>query len=164
MNERKTNTSTEETIYLKLSINDQSSSDTLRRELRALNSRININIKPIIASKKIKQTLSPEEAKPSVINNQGVVYRFNCDSFDANYFVHLHQRVSENSMNSSFIAEHLKSAHKRDIKLYPIDHLFKVLRKFTNKWDCLMHEMLLIRDIRPSLNKQSDSIRAKLFT
>ena len=33
-----------------------------------------------------------------------------------------------------------------------------------SKFDCLVHEMLLIKQLTPSLNVQSDSIRAKLFT
>ena len=45
-----------------------------------------------------------------------------------------------------------------------IDHLFKVLKKCRSKFDCLIYEMLFIKDIKPSLNTQSDSIRAKLFT
>ena len=44
------------------------------------------------------------------------------------------------------------------------DHLFKVLRKCNSKFDCLVYEMLYIKDIKPSLNTQADSIRAKLFT
>ncbi len=34
----------------------------------------------------------------------------------------------------------------------------------SGKFDCLVYEMLFIGDINPSLNTQSDSIRAKLFT
>ena len=166
-NEQNVETNTEDTIYLKLPFKDQSSADRLRRELCALNSKVNTNIKAIFTSKKIKQILSPKETKPSVINNQRVVYLFKCDSCDANYVGytkrHLHQRVAEHSMNSSSIGKHFKSAHNRDIQKNPIDHLFKVIKKCTSKWDCLMHEMLLIRDIKPTLNKQSDSIRAKLF-
>ena len=37
-----------------------------------------------------------------------------------------------------------------------------MLRKCSNKFDCLFFEMFLIRDLKPKLNKQSDSIRAKL--
>ena len=40
---------------------------------------------------------------------------------------------------------------------------FRVLRKCSNKFDCLIFEMFFIRDFKPKLNKQSDSIRAKLF-
>ena len=38
-----------------------------------------------------------------------------------------------------------------------------MLKKCGTKWDCLVYEMLYIRTIRPNLNTQSDSIRAKLF-
>ena len=44
------------------------------------------------------------------------------------------------------------------------DHLFKVLRKCNSKFDCLVFEMLYIKDIKPSLYTQADYIRAKLFT
>ena len=40
----------------------------------------------------------------------------------------------------------------------------QVLRKCSGKFDCLVYEMLYIKDIKPSLNTQADSIRAKLFT
>ena len=41
---------------------------------------------------------------------------------------------------------------------------FHVLTKCTNKFDCLIKEMLFIRKLKPSLNVQTDSIRAKVFT
>ena len=44
------------------------------------------------------------------------------------------------------------------------NHLFKVLSKCNSKFDCLVYAMLYIKDIKPSLNMQADSIRAKLFT
>ena len=40
---------------------------------------------------------------------------------------------------------------------------FKVLKKYRNKFDCLVYEMLFIRALKPNLNMQSDSIRAKVF-
>ena len=43
-----------------------------------------------------------------------------------------------------------------------LSHL-KVLKKCQNKFDCLVNEMLLIKQLRPCLNVQSDSIRAKVF-
>ena len=39
--------------------------------------------------------------------------------------------------------------------------LFHVLAKCTSKFDCLIHEMLFIRKLKPGLNMQTDSIRAK---
>jgi len=44
-----------------------------------------------------------------------------------------------------------------------INH-FLVLKKCRNKFDCLIHEMLIIQDLKPTLNMQTDSIRAKIFT
>ena len=40
---------------------------------------------------------------------------------------------------------------------------FKVLKKCMNKFDCLVNEMLYIKQLTPSLNVQTDSIRAKVF-
>ena len=40
---------------------------------------------------------------------------------------------------------------------------FRILKKSKNKWDCLMFEMLFIRDLKPTLNKQKDSISSKVF-
>ena len=41
---------------------------------------------------------------------------------------------------------------------------FSVLKKCRDKSDCLIHEMLIIQDLKPALNVQTDSILAKLFT
>ena len=40
---------------------------------------------------------------------------------------------------------------------------FSVIKKCTNKFDCLVNEMLCIQDLKPALNAQSDSLRAKVF-
>ena len=36
-----------------------------------------------------------------------------------------------------------------------VDGCFKVLKKCRSKFECLLFEMLFIKDIRPSMNKQS---------
>ena len=99
-----------------------------------------------------------------LISTQCVVYSFQCDLCDANYVGftarHLHQRISEHRYSA--IGKHIETQH--DNKRAKIDHLFKVLKKCRSKFDCLIYEMLFIKDIKPSLNTQSDSIRAKLFT
>ena len=38
-----------------------------------------------------------------------------------------------------------------------------MLTKCSNKFDCLINEMLFMRKLKPSLNVQTDSIRAKVF-
>ena len=41
---------------------------------------------------------------------------------------------------------------------------FHMLTNCANKFDCLINEMLFMRKRKPSLNMQTDSIRAKVFT
>ena len=52
--------------------------------------------------------------------------------------------------------------HGEDAK--NIEKSFKVLRKCRGKYECLLYEMLFIKELKPSLNKQLDSICSKLFT
>lgn len=40
---------------------------------------------------------------------------------------------------------------------------FEVIKKCRTKFDCLVHEMLFIRALKPNINVQSDSTRAKVF-
>ena len=42
--------------------------------------------------------------------------------------------------------------------------IFKILEKCLSKLDCLIFEMLFILELKAKLKKQSDSIRAKVFT
>ena len=41
---------------------------------------------------------------------------------------------------------------------------FKILNHCSNKFDCLIFEMLYIKHLQSNLNIQSDSIKAKLFS
>ena len=68
--------------------------------------------------------------------------------------------VEHKNMSSS-IEKHYKDKHSTVPK--DVDKQFSVLKKCNNKFDCLGHQMLLIRELSPSLNVQSDSIRAKRF-
>ena len=82
-------------------------------------------------------------------------YLFQCDLCDANYVGytarHLHQRISEHRYSA--IGKHLETQHGNNRT--KTDHLFKVLRKCNSKFDCLVYEMLYIKDIKPSLNTQA---------
>ena len=98
------------------------------------------------------------------MNNQCVVYSFKCDQSDADYIGyttrHLHQRIEEHK--TSVIGKHIKEVHCVASPDLTKD-VFRVKRKCQGKLDCLVNEMLLIRERRPTLNTQSDSIRAKVF-
>ena len=99
------------------------------------------------------------------LNQQCAVYSFQGDLCDASYvgytLRHLHQCVSELKNVSSSIGEHYKNKHSAIPK--NLDKRFSVLKKCNNKFNCLVHEMLLMRELAPSLNVQLDAIRAKLF-
>ena len=114
-------------------------------------------------SKKLGQDLKAKETKPSIVNKQCVVYHFSCDLCDADYVGytarHLHQRIPEHK--NSAIGRHFLEAHGNNNLLK--EDQFTVLRKCQSKFDCLVFEMLFIKNLKPNLNTQTDSIRAKLF-
>ena len=99
----------------------------------------------------------------TVFNKQCVVYHFSCDLCDADYVGytarHLHQRIAEHK--NSAIGRHFLEAHGNNNLLR--ESQFTVLRKCQSKFDCLVFEMLFIKKLKPNLNIQTDSIRAKLF-
>ena len=65
---------------------------------------------------------------------------------------HLHQRVEQHKR--SVVGNHVSEQHGNEPR--EITKNVRVLRKCSNKFDCLIFEMLFIRDLRPKLNKQSD--------
>ena len=148
----------------KLPFKDQQSANSVKREMQNLSAKIGVQIKPVFQSKKISQVLSPKEKKPPIVNNQCVVYKCQCDLCDTDYVGyttrHLHQRIVEHK--HSAIGRHLEDhgLSKSDLK----DKQFSVLRKCRTKFDCLIFEMLFIKELKPGLNTQKDSVRAKLFT
>ena len=154
-----TDGSTEGTVCISLSRVRKDISD-----IYSLGAKIDVNVKPVFTSRKLSQILSVKENKPPIVNTECVVYLFpECDLYDANYVRytarHLHQRISEHRYSA--IGKHLETQHGNNRT--KTDHLFKVLRKCNNKFDCLVYEMLYIKDIKASLNTQANSIHTKLF-
>ena len=72
---------------------------------------------------------------------------------------HLHQRIDEH--HHSPIGKHLKNVHGLKT-IGDLSSNVSVLKK-CRKLDWPIYEMLFIKEKKPSLNTQSDSIRAKLF-
>ena len=108
-------------------------------------------------SKKLGQDLKPKEIKPSIVSKGCVVYHFLCDLCDADYVGytarHLHQRIAEHK--NSAIGRHFLEAHGNNNRL--IENQFTVLRKCQNKFDCLVFEMLFIKNLEPSFNTQTET-------
>ena len=133
------------------------------RQLRDLRNKIAITLQPIFVNKKLEQDLKPEEIKLSIVNQQCVGYKFAWDLCDADYIgytgQHLHQRIAEHKYSA--IGKHFLEAHSDKNLLN--EGQFRILKKCHGKFDCLIYEMLFIKELRPSLNTQSDSISAELF-
>ena len=153
----------EASIRIVLPFKNQKSANALRRQLGDLSRKINVDISPVYTSRKIKDEITVREDKPPLVNQQCAVYHFQCSLCDGGYVGytcrHLHQRIEEH--NGSAIGNHLREQH--NMTQNDIARSFKILRKCQNKLDCLIFEMLFIKELKPSLSKQCDSIRAKLF-
>ena len=142
---------------------DQKSANVVRKQLADLSRKINADISPVYTSRKIKDEIKVKEDKPPLVSQQCVVYSFQCSLCDAGYVGytcrHLHRRIEEHK--GSAIGNHLREQH--DMEPEDIAQSFRILRKCQNKFDCLIFEMFFIQELKPTLNKQCDSIRAKLF-
>ena len=149
-------------IRVILPFKDQKAANSVRRQLKDLSRKIDIEVSPVFTSRKLKEQIKIKENKPPLVSQQCVVYKFECDLCDAGYVGytcrHLYQRIEEHK--NSEIGKHV-AGHGADKN---ISKNFKILKKCKSKLDCLIYEMLFIKEIKPSLNKQCDSIRAKLFT
>jgi len=118
----------------------------------------------VFTSKKIADDIKVAEAKPPLINQQCIVYKFKCDLCDADYVGytcrHLFQCIDE--QKHSAIGKHLRDAHSQTNK--DLREHFTILKKCSGKCECLIYEMLFIQEKKPVLNTQSDSSKAKLFS
>jgi len=72
-----------------------------------------------------------------------------------------YQRVEKHKNSSSSIAKHFREKHCLTTK--DLEKNFNVLKKCKSKFNCVVYEVFFIDKLRPSLNVQSDSIRAKVF-
>jgi len=84
-----------------------------------------------------------------------------CDADYVGYTTrHLHQRIREHKYSA--IGRHIEEHGLTKSALE--DKQFPILKKCRSKFDCLVFEMLFIKELSPVLNTQKDSIRAKLLT
>ena len=144
-----------------LPFTDQKSADAVKKQLSDLSSKIDHILQPVFKSCKLCEDLKMFEPKPSIINQQCVLYNYKCDLCDAEYVGytsrHLHQRIDE--QRYSAIGKHLKNDHGLKT-IGELTNNFSVLKKCNGKLGRLIYQMLFIKKKRPCLNTQSDSIRA----
>ena len=151
-------------VRIILPFKDQRSADVVRRQLSDLGKKINSDICPVFTSKKIADDIRVAEAKPPLINQQCVVYKFKCDLCDTDYVGYTRRHHFQRSIEHkhSAIGKHLRDAHNQKNK--DLNEQFTILKKCRGKLECLIYEMFFIQEMKPKLNTQSDSIKAKLFS
>ena len=121
-------------------------------------------IQPVFTSHKFKEDLSLSEPKPNIITQPCVVYLFKCDLCDAGYVEytkgHLHARVEGHRQKASSIYRHYC---KEDNTAVPNNFLarFNVIKKCTNKFDCLVNEMLCIQKLKNREKSSSKQMKNK---
>ncbi|XP_015770330.1 PREDICTED: uncharacterized protein LOC107348781 [Acropora digitifera] len=72
-------------IRVVLPFKDQASADIVRAQLKDLSHKIQTTVQPVFVSQKIERDLKLREAKPPIVNQQCLVYEFQCDLCDAGY-------------------------------------------------------------------------------
>ena len=77
---------TDDTIQVVLPFKDQISADIVKKQLKDLSLKVHTTIQPVFERQKREQELNVKETKPPIIvNQQCVVYGFQCDLCDAGY-------------------------------------------------------------------------------
>ena len=74
--------SADASVYIVLPFKDQRSADRVPKDIYSLGAKIDVNVKPVFTSRKLTETLSVKENKPSIVNTQCVVYLFQYDLCD----------------------------------------------------------------------------------
>ena len=84
-------------IRISLPFKDQVAVSAVRKQFR--DHKIWPILQPVFVSRKLEQEFKPREIKPSIVNQQCVVYHFSCDLWDTDYagctVRHVFQRVTE---------------------------------------------------------------------
>ena len=95
------------------------------------------------------------------------MHQFRCNLCETGSYAdythgHLYARVNGHNSMSSSVLKQYDNDHAGAV---PEDLLscFKVLKNCINKFDCLVNEILYIKQLTTSLNVQMDSMRAKVF-
>ena len=121
--------------------------------------KLQTTVQPVFVSRKIEQD-------HSWLINSALCTNFNitCATQVAVGYTrgHLHTPIDGHNNASSSVRKHYDQEHAGAV---PEDLLscFRVLKKCMNKLDCAVNEMLHIKQLRPRLNLQTDSIRARVF-
>ena len=122
--------------------------NVVKKCLTDLSSKSKTTIHPVFISRKLNKDLKVREIKPAIVNQQCLVYKFQCNLCDAYMLVKLAATTTnaliDTSKNRLSVCKHYFSEHNSNVPPCLLEH-FHVLTKFFNKFDCLINEMLFIR-------------------
>ena len=90
-------------ICVVLRFKDQASADIVRAQLKDLSHKIQTTVQPVFVSQKIERDLKLREAKPLIVNQQCLVYKFQCDLCDAGYILVSHAVIYTNVLKNTKI-------------------------------------------------------------
>ena len=97
-------------IRVVIPFKDQVSANIVKKRLTDLRLKIKTTIQPVFISRKLNEDLKFREVKPAIVNQQCLVYQFQCNLCDAGYVGytrgHLHERVDGHKQKSSSICKH----------------------------------------------------------
>ena len=136
----------------------------VRTQLKDLSLKVHTTVHPYFLPGRLNTISNCEKLSRRLWTNSALFTNLNalCDAGYVGFTRrHLHQRVEEPKNYSSSIGKHFRDKHSTAQKDPP--NIFRVFMKFTNKFDCPVCAMFFTHELRPTLNVQSDSIRAKVF-
>ena len=101
-----------QSVRIVLPFKEQKSADSVRKQ--DLGKLLNIDLCPVFISRKVGEDLKHKEIKLALINEQSVVYKFECGWRDASYVGYTrrqrYQRIDEHKRSGS-IFNHIQSQH-----------------------------------------------------
>ena len=137
----------------------------MKTQLKDLSVKLQAIAQPVFTSRKNAQEFPTSEPKTQLIDQECVVFDFKCDQCDAGdvgYIRgHLFVRVDGHRSKTSSVRKHYDNRHAGRIP-DDLHNCFNVLKKSQNKFDCLVNEMLLSKQLRPCLSRAK--VLCKLMT
>ena len=136
-----------ESVRIVLAFKEQKSADSVRKQFKDLDKLLNIDLYPVFISRKVGEDLKHREIKPALINEQSVAYKFEFGWCDTSYVGYTRRHLTSKSMSikdlDQSIFNHSQSQHQSRTTT---SNMFRILKKCSSKFHCLLYEMFLIRD------------------
>ena len=126
-------------MWVIIPFKDKVSANVVKKHLTDLSSKIKTTIQPALISRKLNEDLKVWEVKPAPVSQQCLLYKFQCNLWNAGYVDytrgHLHECVDGHKQKSMSICKQYFSKHNSNIPPC-LSEQFHVLTKCTNKFDC----------------------------